>query len=262
MNSKFPSVHLVGRPTSSSLCAIARDLATRAIVYSFETTAALLRAWQLARAQDSADCFEPSAVVWLQERSGEFSQAEVDAVQILDPLAKCFVVAGCWSEGEPRSGRPLLDATRIYWHQGDAAIWSQLANKDVRALPPQWIAIHAATLLDYQGIAGLCQSLGQQTIWQATHQPAISSEPALRIFIDWSSWDAWREQTGKQTNPAILLQGFPRPADIERARTEQISAVVALPCRTADLHQAIFQALTPPVAQPQIRDKQQMRNAA
>jgi hypothetical protein len=258
----YCSVHLVGRPTSSVLSAVACDLASRAIVYSFATTTELLRAWKLARSQDSADCWQPTAVVWLQERSGEFAQAEIDAVQILDPMAKCFVVAGCWSEGEPRSGRPLLDATRVYWHQGAAAIWSQLARKEAPTLPAQWIAIHAAKLLDYQGIAGLCQTLGQQTIWQATHQPVISSSPALRIFVDWSSWEAWRELTGKQSAPAILLQGFPRPVDFERARAEGIRAVVAQPCRSEDLRQAISQAMVFAGAHPQIRHKREIRTAA
>ncbi|WP_254512247.1 hypothetical protein [Anatilimnocola floriformis] len=261
---RFPTIHLVGRNLSPELGAVARDLATRAIVYSFETTADLLRAWRLARANDAAECLQASAVVWLQSRSGDFAQAEVDAVQILDPLARCVVVAGSWSEGEPRSGRPLLDATRCYWHQGAAAILSQIAVEETAPLAPHWLAIHAARQLDYQGIAGLCQSLGQRTIWQATYQPAISSEPALRIFCDWSAWQSWCEQTpGEQpSTPAILLQAFPRPDDFERARAAGISAVVAQPCRATDLQQAIAAAIAPAAVIQQIQPQQRIRTAA
>src|SRR5690348_130262 len=113
MNSKFQSVHLVGRNLSPEFRVVVGELSARTVVYSFATTADLLLAWRLARGSAAAHCLQASAVVWLQNRSGEFAQHEIDAVQILDPLAKCFVVAGCWSEGEPRSGRPLLDATRV-----------------------------------------------------------------------------------------------------------------------------------------------------
>src|SRR5262245_66662610 len=128
MRLKLHRLHLIGRNCTPELTAVANDLQSRALVYSFESTAELLHAWRLARANDAAESMQADAVIWLQSRSGEFAQAEVDAVQILDPLAKCLIVAGCWSEGEPRSGRPLLDAKRIYWHQGPAEVLSNVLS--------------------------------------------------------------------------------------------------------------------------------------
>ena len=238
MRLKFPRVHLIACNLSPELRAVAADMRDRAQVYSFETTADWLWAWRLARANDTAEGMQADAVVWLQGRSGEFSQVEVDAVQISDPLAKCVIVAGCWSEGEPRSGRPLQGVTRVYWHQGAAAVLSDFSHEPRRP-PTNWIAIHAAGQLDYQGVAGLCHSCGQHTIWQAPQAPVISSEPAVRIFVEWSSWEAWQKVETKNAAPAILLQSFPRPADFERARAVGIDTIIAQPSPVAALEQAL-----------------------
>lgn len=238
----FPILHLVGRRLPSELRAFAQELQRTALVYSFETTAELLDGWRLARQQPQLT-FAPHAVVWLQSRAGEFSQHEVAEVQTLDPLAKSIVVAGCWCEGEPRSGRLLTGVTRIYWHQRAAAVLRiAQAENESQPIGSQWIAIHATQYVDYQGLAGVCQSLGQRTLWQADHWPTISSAPDVRIFRDWSTWQSWRDNNANdRATPAILLLDFPRPADYQRAAAEGIAAVIALPFRTADLERVISQ---------------------
>lgn|GEM_PF-4625335 len=260
-----PQLHLIGRRLQPELAAVASELKARAAVYSFESTDELCAAWRIARRNSASECMRADAVVWLQGRSGEFAQGEVNAVHTLDPLAKRLVVAGCWSEGEPRSGRPLTGAMRIYWHQGSAAILSHIDNEEeTPARASYWLAIHTARHADYQAIAGLCEARGQRTIWQAPHWPAISSEPALRVFDGWASWQAWREQEkAKQDGaPAILLQGFPRPADHQRARAAGIAEVLALPLQSTNLQRIIGKATAASVASLRIQHKRQIRSAA
>lgn len=241
-------LHLVGRRLPAELRAIAQELQRSALVYEFDTTDELLAGWRLARQQGPQLTFAPHAVVWLQSRAGEFQQHEITAVQTLDPLAKPIVVAGCWCEGEPRSGRLLTGVTRIYWHQRAAAVLriAQVENES-QLIGSQWIAIHATQYVDYQGLAGVCESLGQRAVWQADHWPTISSAPDVRIFRDWSTWQSWRDNNANaRATPAILLLDFPRPTDHQRAAAEGISVVVALPFRAADLEQVISQIKSSP----------------
>lgn len=244
----FPILHLVGRRLPSELRALAQKLQQTAIVYVFETTDELLAGWRLARRQPQLT-FAPQAVVWLQSRAGEFSQHEVAEVQTLDPLANPIVVAGCWCEGEPRSGRLLTGVKRIYWHQGAVAVLriAQAENESPQ-IGSQWIAIHAAQYADFQGLAGVCESLGLRTLWQADQWPTISSSPDVRIFRGWSAWQTWCERirSDDRSTPAILLLDFPRPADHQRAAAEGIAAVVALPFLAADLVQVISQIKSSP----------------
>lgn len=240
----LPIFHLVGRRLPSELQTFAQELRRHALVYSFDTTESLLAGWRLARRNGPQLTFAPQAVVWLQSRGGEFQPDEVAAVQTLDPLARPIVVAGCWSEGEPRSGKPLAGVKRLYWHQGPQALLTLFAAGNTPPTRAQWIAIHAAHYVDYLGLAGVCESLGQRTFWQADHAPIISSEPDLRIFCHWSSWQAWRKnnRSAHHAAPAILLQDFPRPADQQRAAAEGIAAIVAQPFAAADLQRAVLQS--------------------
>lgn len=240
----LPIFHIVGRRLPTELQTLAQELRRSALVYAFDTTDELLAGWRLARRNGPQLTFAPHAVVWLQSRAGEFQPHEVAAVQTLDPLARPIVVAGCWSEGEPRSGKPLAGVKRLYWHQGPQALLSLFAAEETLPMREHWIAIHAAHYVDYQGLAGVCEALGQRTFWQADHSPIISSEPDLRIFSHWSSWQAWRKNifSHEHAAPAILLQDFPRPVDKQRAAAEGIAAIVAQPFAIADLQRAILQS--------------------
>ena len=111
---RFPVLHLVGHRLAPELAEVACDLQRFAVVYRFETTDEMLAGWRIARRAQAADTITPAAVLWLQSRSGEVLQCDINAAQTLDPLARSIVVAGCWSEGEPRSGRLLAGVlTRV-----------------------------------------------------------------------------------------------------------------------------------------------------
>jgi hypothetical protein len=216
----------------------------RATVYSFATTSELLGGWRIARSVGCDDAIKPSAVVWLQSRPGQFSQSEIDAVLIADPLARPVVIAGALCAGEPRSEKLLLDVARLYWHQPLDAFWS-LIKGDTSGLrfdarTGQWIGIHAAQLTDYEGLAGVCQSLGFSTLWQNDRWPIISSEPNYRMFRGWNSWERWCDEQAtsrlkQPTTPAILVLDFPTPCDVERARESGLDHVLATPFRAGDL---------------------------
>lgn len=241
-----PLIQLVGQRLTPELATLVRELREIAVVYRFTSTRDLIAAWQLARRNDAAECVAPAAVIWLQTRPGEFRQREIEVVAEQDPLARPIVVAGCYSEGEPRSGKPLQGVTRVYWHQGVSSIVSLIHRQP----PPlhvesRWAAIHTAQLVDYQGLAAVCQSMGLPTIWQNDRWPAISSEPALRFFVHWEAWQAWRDRPEVARSPRareILLLSFPRPADFERATACGISGVIAQPFTASDLQRAIGSA--------------------
>jgi len=225
------------------------ELRAKTIVYTFATTGDLLAAWRLAKAASSYESLTPSAVVWLQSRPGEFAQAEIDAVMIADPLARPFVIAGTLCEGEPRSGRLLADVARLYWHESVESFWSLLNSQSERngASPfaDQWLAVHGNSLTDYQGLAGVCHSLGLKTIWQSDRWPIVSSEPQYRLFHGWAAWQAWRAQAELQSAtiepaPVILLLDFPRQEDFNRAHDEGIEAVLACPFRDDALQRALL----------------------
>jgi hypothetical protein len=225
------------------------ELRAKAIVYSFPTTRDLLAASRLAKDADSYELIAPNGVVWLQSRPGEFFQAEIDAVAIADPLAKPFLIAGTLCEGEPRSGRLLVDVTRLYWHESFDSFWSLLLPRTeptpATQLDGQWLAIHASTWTDYQGLAGVCHSLGIKTVWQNDRWPIVSSEPAYRVFHGWPAWQAWRERPeprSPKNEPAraILLLDFPRHEDFNRAYQDGIASVLACPFRAEALQRALL----------------------
>ena len=78
----------------------------------------------------------------------------------------------------------------------------------------------------------LCHSLGQQTIWQSDPRPAISSEPAVRLFAGWPAWEAWQEQLShpsrdelRQHSAAELSASGRFPAGQALHRTSHRAAV-------------------------------------
>lgn len=243
-----PTIHIVCRHPRPEFEPWLVELRAQAIVYSFATTRELLTALQLAKAENTYESLAPSGVIWLQSRPGEYSQAEIDAIAIADPLAKPFLIAGTLCEGEPRSGRLLLDVTRLYWHEPIGTIWSLLSPYKNQTKPNpftgQWLAVHAHSWTDYQGLAGVCHSLGLKTIWQNDRSPPVSSEPNYRLFQGWPAWESWSEQS-KTLAPAdralaILLLDFPRPSDFDRARQAGITAVLACPFHAPKLQHSLL----------------------
>lgn len=234
----------IGQHLAPELADVERRLRGSTLTYSFERTTDLLAAWEIAREQRMTRALQPAAIVWLQSRPGEFPRGEVDEVRKASPAARHIVVTGCLCEGELRSGQPLREVVRLSWNLGPAAILAQIQSLGPlpTASTPHWLAIHAPDFLTYEGLAWLCESLGHKAIWQPAHLPAVSSEPAIRLFANWQSWENWHGRRGSQgANPAaeILLLDFPRPADFERAADSGITRVLPLPPQLAELQAAL-----------------------
>jgi CheY-like chemotaxis protein len=60
---------------------------------------------------------------------GQFSQAQIQHLRRLAPVARMVALAGSWCEGEMRSGKPWPGVLRIYWHQ-----WPVRARRELRRL--------------------------------------------------------------------------------------------------------------------------------
>ncbi|WP_425614473.1 hypothetical protein NA78x_004342 [Anatilimnocola sp. NA78] len=241
----------IGQHLAPELVACERALRQFAVIYAFEQTADVLAAWQVASDQPLPRSHEPAAIVWLQSRSGEFSQPEVEALREAIPQAKLFAITGVFSEGEKRSGKPLAGVTLIPWHHEPRKLRTLITSTQLATHPNRsdWLAIHAANFTDYQGLAGLCQSLGYRTIWQPDHLPRLSSEPAVRLFTDWPAWQNWQPASKQSPAPQpaaeILLVAHPRPSDFARARELDISLVLAQPFDVADLQHSLAAVLAP-----------------
>lgn len=70
----------------------------------------------------------PSLIVIATAWPGEFSQASIDRLRQLAPLAPVVTLLGAWCEGETRSGHPCPGATRLYWHEGRSRSARELAR--------------------------------------------------------------------------------------------------------------------------------------
>jgi CheY-like chemotaxis protein len=59
----------------------------------------------------------PDLIVFGQSRPGQITSAEVESVHRESPLARLVALLGAWCEGEPRTGAPWPGVPRVYWHQ-------------------------------------------------------------------------------------------------------------------------------------------------
>ena len=60
----------------------------------------------------------PHGIVLAQSYPGQFLAEGIERLRAAAPLARLITLLGSWCEGEPRSGRPLPGAVRVYWHEG------------------------------------------------------------------------------------------------------------------------------------------------
>jgi hypothetical protein len=70
---------------------------------------------------------EHSCSILFQSYPGEFSQAIVDQLIIAEPLSPILLFLGSASEGEARTGKPLVGCFRFYAHQWNEEYLHQLS---------------------------------------------------------------------------------------------------------------------------------------
>ena len=79
----------------------------------------------------------PEVLLLAQPRPGCIEQSAIDQFLAAAPLTRIVIVAGSWCEGERRTGRPLVGAVRLYWHEVPAWWRENLAIR-VAGGTPDW----------------------------------------------------------------------------------------------------------------------------
>jgi hypothetical protein len=209
---------------------------------------------------------EPVLLLVAQRFPGEFSAAAIEPLRRHLPLARCLALVSSWCEGEPRSGQPLLGATRLYWHQwteqtlhdllkllaGEIGVWSlpvttseedrlavgitKAEATDPSGLGPVCIVAH-----DREAAAALANVLAAakvSSVWRST-SAAVSGVTATLVDLARGDEVEWRRLAeicaSAEASPVLALLGFPRPEDAARAARLGAAKLLSKPLRAADL---------------------------
>lgn len=260
MNSQLPRILLIGDHRH-------REFA--------EAVAWLTRHSELTLQERVADGLQSDqhyhGVVLAQTRPGQITQDDVERVGRAWPLARLVALLGSWCEGETRSGDPWPGVTRVYWHQwrarcdrelrfdGPPTAWqlprtsteAERATHSLQEPPPKSaakIAVFTRRALFFHGLADACRVAGYQVTWICRVQDA---QPARNAVILWDGGVgedrdfAELQELAAAAKPAriIVLLGFPRFDDLQRARQYGAIDILALPLQLPDLW-AVLKRLT------------------
>lgn len=213
-----------------------------------------------------AGLLDPAVIVVAQSYPGEFSTESLDRLRRRVPLARIVGLLGSWCEGETRSGQPWPGAIRLYWHQwipqahrelagligGTGSAWSlpTTATDEERLLATPPKPVHAR-----QGLLALCversethdwlaDAVGRRgfsTAWLRPGQP-VRLQGVRAALFDASSINEKKcvqlRRLSAHLGPAvpiIVLVGFPRIEDHDRARAAGAAAVLSKPLLLDDL---------------------------
>jgi hypothetical protein len=252
-----PKVWLVG-PWHDREFAIVRQ--ALGLLISFQTLETLA-----AASAELGKCAgeSPEVLLLAQERPGCWSQAEIDHFQVAAPLVRVVIVAGVWCEGERRTGRPLVGAARLYWHEVPAW-WRQAVARRDAGLAPNWsavggivetnqanstavespggtLAIDSRDYATYEALAAAFRSTGWECLWTPRGQGNVSGavagiwdggqlEPeeleALQVFC---------QRFGNGSAPVIALVDFPRPEHVALAHEAGAAVLLGKPYSLAAL---------------------------
>jgi CheY-like chemotaxis protein len=217
---------------------------------------------------------EPALVVIGQSWPGEIGQPELMRLRQAAPLTRvCGLFAG-WCEGETRSGQPWPGAWRVFGHQwpqrgarqlaalavGKPTVWNlpvtataeeqllaeidllarRVASRSNRPDEQRVIAVLAEAAEAGAALADAYAALGYQAVvWR--EPPAIGGFVAGALLWDTRADRAARaDVVGRLKEaaggaPIVAMLGFPRPEEIERAKSAGVAAVVSKPFLLADL---------------------------
>jgi hypothetical protein len=240
---------------------------------------ALIRAdAAVARGGDAGPSAPPNLIIVMEDRPGAVSRRQVQSLRRREPLAGILALAGSWCEGEPRTGRPLAGAARLYWYEFPAW-WRRQVARWSAGLCPEWAMSTGGALA---GAADRMSPLDSATEANAVRRPALialstawwETSEALADMLECAGYamlwqrpgDPWRPARGlaagiweggqldereaaslrefcrrlaRAKAPAIALLDFPRRDAVSRALELGASAVLAKPWRNADLLETI-----------------------
>jgi CheY-like chemotaxis protein len=221
------------------------------------------------------DGLRPMVIVIAQRRPGEVPREAVEHLQRLAPLAPFVAIQSSWCDGEGRSGQPLPGVLRVPWRRfesdvlpglgrlrnGELPDWAgpatltaeeRLLRQSVE-LPPAgrgMVGILSQSREARSLVGDACRSGGWSTVIPCgTHGdpcPQGQDGHATACACDVAIWDAnelpddllpamrlLREHFGDPQ--IIVLLGFPRAHDIERAIAAGAADVVGKPFAPGEL---------------------------
>jgi DNA-binding NarL/FixJ family response regulator len=219
----------------------------------------------------------PELIVLALDRPGAICQQAADALRARAPLAPLVSLSGSWCEGEPRTGRPIAGALRIYWYEFPAWWWRQLALR-AAGLCPDWARPECARLLTAgekrpsarrQAVAG-CRNLGlielavpwwetadaladellragYAALWRPPGRPSpVAHGVVAGIWMggqldDCEAHDlaAFRRRLDRQGAPVVAVLDFPRNNTVDRALALGAAAVLGAPWMNAELIETV-----------------------
>ncbi|MDB4766721.1 hypothetical protein OAG71_03430 [bacterium] len=209
-----------------------------------------------------------SLIVIAQSRSGQFDQAEIDAIVSENPITPVVMLLGSWCEGERRSDTPVEGVKRVFWHQWQGRFQSfcdQLRNEgisiwhspatlsDADCVSEQRVGLDQSHVIGvsalneqtYESLAQGITAIGGKPKWvervswvnlaasvSAICIDADSFSPTLEKRISWA-------QSQVEHVPLIVMMNFPRRQEIEALQRAGVVRVVSKPFELADLQSAI-----------------------
>ncbi len=259
-----PTVLLIGARDFHEFDAAVQWLRAHTQLDTVPTVAAAI---ELAERQQA--CWH-TVVIGLS-RPGEFSQRAIDQLSRALPLSRLIALLGSCCEGELRSGRPWPGVVRVYWHQfaaraaselrvdGAATSWqmprtvsdAERADHLLRS-PPRaggLIAICTRQAVFFDALAGACRIAGYTTAWMspeawwsARNAVAVLWHGHLRAADQWQAV----QQVVAHSRPArvVVLLGFPRYDDAQRAVAAGVAAVLPIPLLLPDLWNTLREVAT------------------
>jgi hypothetical protein len=205
----------------------------------------------------------PSAFVFFQSRPGSISPRQVATLHRRAPFARLVLLTGPWCDGAFHSSRLALGVVRIRWHEWRERLPAELGSlrshlprtatdgerlegqirELTHSLPSTGrAAICTANRAKYEALAAACGALGWQANWLSS--PDQIARDCDLLLID--GWECVVDRVSpNDSSPRLLLLGFPRPDDCQRATDIGIAAVIAEPLMLPSLAAALSVAVPP-----------------
>lgn len=266
MELKGPS----SRAEATALAILCVGLADRS---EFREVLPSLKAWgtvieapntREAVSQLGQESLTPDVIIIVQSYPGEFTDAQIDELRWVAPLARLVAVLGTWCEGEMRSGTPWSGAVRVYWHQWAPHCQQELkrlveGRESLWSLPPtaceeeRCLAIAARPkpkgggLVEivteqydiFDWLAAACRDRGYEPRWRRSGDEAQTDAPVVVLFDAAGEMAAelarFRRLQIARDATAIILADFPRIAACDRFVRAGARAVLSRPFFWNDL---------------------------
>lgn len=221
-----------------------------------------LRAWCRDHAMVVRDEANQRAdlILICQTRPSQFSQAFVERLHALAPLASLLAILGSWCEGETRTGSPWHGVERVFWYEAVAHLNVRLAQRSLLAVvrtqtmaeriagggawcssqPRGTAVVVAHSISALQPLLDVCEQLGYIAHGQRLVDAWSHSPPQLVVWDADDATGSWLTalQERRSQWPAatfVALLNFPRRNEIEQLQSLGCQIVLGKPLLLGDL---------------------------